>query len=81
MPLANQLVTDRLVVLDHTVMDQCELAALIEMGMRISVSDASVCGPAGMSQADRTAGHILLNQLRQIINPAGPFPNLHFSIG
>ena len=39
------------VVLDHSVVDERELAALVEVRMRVVIGDAAMGGPAGMGDA------------------------------
>ena len=62
--LANKLIPQLLKILDHPVMDECQLPALIQMRMRIFVCNKAVGSPPGMSNPSRTVRRILLNQLR-----------------
>ncbi len=58
-PFAQQFILDRLVILDHAVVHERELAAFIEMRMRILVGRFAVGGPASVTDSKGASSRIL----------------------
>ena len=66
-------VLDLLVVFDHPIVDEGELAALVEMRMRVLIGRLAVRRPARVTNAVGTGGGGLGNQFRQASDAAGTF--------
>ena len=49
--VAKQLVPQLLEILDHPIMDECQLTALIKMRMSILIGNPAMGSPPGMSDA------------------------------
>ena len=62
--LTQQLVAQLLKILDHPIVDHCQLAALVKMRMRIVVGNFAVGSPPGMSDTCSAVRWVFLNQLR-----------------
>src|SRR4051812_5010168 len=59
------------VIFDHTVMDHCDSASAIKMGVRILVRRRAMCGPAGVPQTSSAVQRFFLQQSAQsLINLA-----------
>ena len=50
------MIFERLVILDHAVVDEREFAARVEMRMGVLVGRLSVRGPAGVADAEGPGG-------------------------
>ncbi len=74
--LPEELVLQRLVVLDDAVVHERQLPALVEVRVRIRVGDAAVRGPPGVADADDALRRLLVDELGEIVDPAGAFPQL-----
>jgi flagellar biosynthesis regulator FlbT len=62
-PLADQLVPQRLKVLDDAVVDQRQFTALVEVRVSIAVGNATMGRPSGMADSGSSANRVLLDQL------------------
>jgi hypothetical protein len=60
---ANQLIFERLIIFNYAVVDQCQLAAGVEVWMRVLVGDFAVRGPACVTDAERTGDRFLPHEL------------------
>ncbi len=57
--IADELIFKCLIIFDHSVMDQRQLAAGVEVRVRIFVSHFAVRGPACVTDAQRTGKRLL----------------------
>src|SRR5205085_821748 len=76
---ADQLISDRRVVFDHAVVHERELAALVEMRMRIFVGNLAVRRPASVTDAVIAARRLLRHQAREIGDTPCALTRLHAS--
>ncbi len=74
--VANELIFERLVILNHAVMHEGQPAGRIEMGMRVLVGRFAVRGPAGVADAVGAGGRPFGHQFPQLGDPARAFPRL-----
>ncbi len=71
-----QIFTQRLVVLDHAVVHEGELPALVEMRMRILVGRLAMRRPARVTDAVMPRRRLLRHELAEIRDTAGAFARL-----
>ena len=64
MTLTQELILQRLKILDYPVMDERQFPALIQMRMRVFIRNPPMSRPPGVSNPSCTVRRILLNQLR-----------------
>src|SRR5258707_15827156 len=79
--LSEQLVSERLEIFNHSIMDQSELSGLIHVGVSVFVRNRAMGRPASMPQPQRTPRRFFLNQLSQAADPTPAFSDLHRPIG
>ncbi len=79
--LSEKLVSERLEIFNHSIMDQSELSGLIHVGVSVFVRNRAMGRPASMPQPQRTPRRFFLNQLSQAADPTRAFPDLHRPIG
>ncbi len=72
----NQLFLERLIIFNHAIVDEGELAAGIEMRMRIFVGDLAVRGPASVTDSKRTRRRLGCDQFGERGDPPGAFARL-----
>src|SRR5258708_18270352 len=75
--LSEKLVSERLEIFNHSIMDQSELSGLIHVGVSVFVRNRPMGRPASMPQPQRTPRRFFLNQLNHAADPSRPFPALH----
>src|SRR5690348_30950 len=71
-----ELFAERGVILNDTVVHECDFSALVEMRMRILVGHLSVRGPAGVTNAIASRGRFFRHQFREIRDASGAFSRL-----
>ncbi len=83
MALARQFRAQFRVILDNPVVNNCQQASAVGMGMRVRVVGASVRRPAGMADAQRTRLRSLGLRHRafQVRDFAGPAMEGQYAIG
>src|SRR5258707_5626461 len=79
--LSEKLVSERLEIFNHSIMDQSELSGLIHVGVSVFVRNRAMGRPASMPQPQRTPRRVLLNQLSPAAEPTRAFPDLHLPTG
>ena len=50
---AEQLLFKRMIIFDHTIMNERQFSTGIEVRMRVFIRDFAVCGPASVTDAQR----------------------------
>jgi hypothetical protein len=75
-PAAKEFFAKRGVVFDDAIMDNSQLAGLIEMGMGIGIAGQSVCGPARVADAEGAMNWKLLDKFSKSGDAADAFANL-----
>ena len=81
MSLTDEPVAERLVVFDHAIVDQRELAGPVAVRVGIFVGWRAMRGPAGMADAGTAGSGLVAQQADQILNPAGPLPQMQLIAG
>ena len=79
MALGEETLLEELVVFDDSVVDERDLAGLVEVRMGIGIRRWAVCGPAGMADADRTAGGLFGQDAGEIVDTAGFLAEFEFA--
>ena len=74
--VAEKVLLQRLVIFDHPVVHQRELAALVEMRMRVLIRRLPVRGPASVADSVGAGRRPRRHQLPQFGNAAGAFARL-----
>ena len=74
--LALEAVPEGGVVLDDAVVDQGDLAGLVQVGMGVDVAGQAMRGPAGVADAERPGDRVRLERLRQALDTADPFAHV-----
>ncbi len=68
-------------ILDDAIVDDGDFAALVEVGMAIVVGGRSVCGPAGMAEAENTFDGMGWKQLGEaFVDLAFFLPDVDFAV-
>src|SRR5438477_7569102 len=67
----NQLIFQRLVILDHPVVHECQFSSRVEMRVGILVRGLSVSGPAGVADAESSGRRLLRHEFSQLSNASG----------
>src|SRR5260370_10180523 len=61
--LSEKLVSERLEIFNHSIMDQSELSGLIHVGVSVFVRNRAMCRPPSMPHPQRTPRRVPFNQL------------------
>jgi len=77
--LTDQLIPQLLKILDHPVMDDSELPALIEVRVRVLICHKAMRCPPGVPDPDTPMRRVLLNKLRQTGDPSCTLAEFHSS--
>jgi len=72
----DQLLLERVIIFDHAIVDESDLAARIEMGMRIFVVHLAMRGPAGVADAIGARGRLLRHEFGEISDAPRTFARL-----
>ena len=72
----DELLFQRMVILDHAIVNECDLAGGVEVWMRVLVVDLAVSGPARVTDSVATARRVFGHQFCQIANAPGALPRL-----
>src|SRR5437660_495644 len=72
----SQVLSQRSMVFDDAVVDESELARLVQMGVGIDIIGQAVRGPACVADASGAGDRFLLEQLLQSGNAANTFAQL-----
>src|SRR5271165_5777911 len=79
--LGDQLIPEKLKILDHPVVDESQLPTLIQMRVRIIVSHKTMRSPTSVPNSNSTVRGMLLNELRQARNSTCALAELHLPGG
>ena len=71
-----ELLAERGVILNDTVVHEGDSSALVEMWMRVFVGDFAVGGPTRMADAVMTGGRLLGHQFGEVRDPPSTFSRL-----
>ena len=72
----DELLFQRLVVLDNAVMHQRDFAASVEMWVGVFIGNLAVRSPASVADSVVTTGRLFVDQFRQRRDASGAFPRL-----
>src|SRR5260370_21046035 len=78
--LSEKLVSERLEIFNHSIMDQSELSGLIHVGVSVFVRNRAMGRPASMPQPQRTPRRFFFYRLSPPPQPTPAFPDLHLPI-
>ena len=72
-PGLHQRRAERLVILDHAVVDECEPTGLVEVRVGVDVIGLAMGGPAGVTDTDVAGDRVFLDQVGQRLDAALAF--------
>ena len=58
----NQLIFQRLVILDHAVVHECQLPSRVEVRVGVLIGRLSMCGPARVADAESSGRRLLRHE-------------------
>src|SRR2546423_459231 len=76
--VADELIFERLIILDDAVVNQSQPARRVEVRMRVSVGWFAVRGPARVADTEGPSRRPFRHELAELRNPAGAFARLDF---
>src|SRR5258708_28393121 len=79
--LSEKLVSERLEIFNHSIMDQSELSGLIHVGVSVFVRNRAMGRPASMPQPQPTPRRVFLNHMSPSAAPTPASPALQPPIG
>lgn len=63
--IPNQLIFQRLVIFDHSVVHECQLPSRVEVRVGVLIGGFSVSGPAGVADAESSGRRLLRHEFSE----------------